>query len=221
MKIGHGVFCWEGIERVSNRYGSFFLDKMPYKKDDVTDIFVDTKALQKLTHKRVRIQCKVINTRESGHIGDLFLGIYPTTPSSGDVVDLGVGTLKLSYADWNPNIIKIALKPEDDRDELWIDPRKLYRLHDQTVEVYIEETTDECTPPPDLDQAESGVVHTGERNEESFNVQVKHVELQSVRIKPKITKIDDGLFTIQAQDPGEAGEPVDYYIHSPLENDHD
>ena len=128
MKIGQGVFGWDGEERRSNRYGSFNLLHSNCKVSIPT----------KLYGKRVRITCKVLKSRKSKHIGDLFLGIGPTQPEVGEVIELGVGVLHTEPCDWdergNPTII---LKPEDGRRELWIDPRKLYRLHDQTVEVFI------------------------------------------------------------------------------------
>jgi hypothetical protein len=54
-----------------------------------------------------------------------------------------VGTLEIDWTGTQSDgVPAVVLRPGDPRDELWIDPRKLYRLHDQTVELLIEETED-------------------------------------------------------------------------------
>jgi hypothetical protein len=58
----------------------------------------------------------------------------------------------------DPNITATVLAPSDGRETFWMDPRKLYRLHDQTVDVLVEETADEFTVAPDLKASEPGVV---------------------------------------------------------------
>jgi len=72
----------------------------------------------------------VKETRPSGHVGDFFRGLQPSTPKIGERIELGTGTI--FYDDHET----IGLRPDDGRDRDWLDPRKLYRLHDQTVELY-------------------------------------------------------------------------------------
>lgn len=135
-RIGTGIFGWSGAERRSNRYGAVHLgaENESVKMKDI----IDRPRLLRFAGKRVRIECVVLETRESGHIGDLFLGIYPSTPEVGERVELGVGTLGLIDPDWD-GLPSFVLRPDDGRADLWIDPCKLYRLHDQTVEMLMEE----------------------------------------------------------------------------------
>jgi hypothetical protein len=44
----------------------------------------------------------------------------------------------------------LIMAPGDGRKERWIDPRKLCRLHNQTVELSVEETTDAFDVAPDM-----------------------------------------------------------------------
>jgi hypothetical protein len=139
--IGIGIFTWNKKERVSNRYGSFFLSFESYEGEKTKldlDSFgiLNLDLIKDLTNKKVKVTCKVVETRKSSHIGDLFLKIFPTTPELNELVEFD-GILN-SEIDQDMDSLCFILKPEDNRKELWIDPKKLYRLHDQTVEVYME-----------------------------------------------------------------------------------
>jgi hypothetical protein len=151
IKLAHGVFTWSGSERRSDRYGSFNLLAEPFDGKEVTKPTYDTEVAKKLEDKRVRIFVRVLATRKSNHIGDLFLGILPSTPEVGEEVDLGVGILHTEPCEYDHKVTSTSLEPGDGRDTFWFDPRKLYRLHDQTVDIFVEETADEFTPAPDLD----------------------------------------------------------------------
>jgi hypothetical protein len=156
--LAHGVFTWSGSERRSDRYGSFILLAEPYGASPVTVPTYDTALAQKLSGKRVRIVVTVVETRRSGHIGDRFLNIYPTTPEVGEQIELGVGIFSTQPDEGDPKITSTILAPGDGREAFWLDPRKLYRLHDQTVDVFVEETDAEFTPAPDLKASEPGLV---------------------------------------------------------------
>jgi hypothetical protein len=148
-RVGHGVFGWNGQERRSDRYGAFVLVDSPYSGKHQASAKLDMVALKKVEGKRVRIACVVVETRQSGHVGDLFHNIYPTTPDVGEVVDLGVGILRLEDAEYpGEDRTAVVLEPGDDRKHFWIDPRKLYRLHDQTVDLFVEPTDADFTPRP-------------------------------------------------------------------------
>ena len=192
-KLGHGVFNWDGSERRSDRYGAFNLCAEPYDAKVVTEITYDKALAKELEDKRVRILVKVVETRESGHLGDMFLGIRPSTPEVGEEVDLGVGLFHTEPCEWDKKVTSTFLVPGEPptRETFWFDPNKLYRLHDQTVDVFIEETDAEFTPAwSPKAKAEDGMVVNGDG---SF--QAKGVEVVSgrTRLKPKVERLGDGL----------------------------
>lgn len=186
LKIGHGVFNWSRDERVSNRYGVFYLISTPMYMAACTTAFMDANAMQPFLGKRVRIVCKVLETRDSPHVGDLALGISPFTPNVGEEITLGVGNLIRKDYPEDP-FMGIGLQPEDCREQLWIDPRILYRLHDQTVDLYLEETDEPCSPAPEISCAK-GTWGTG-----SGGIQAKLVSIPD-RISPTVTSLGQGLF---------------------------
>lgn len=143
---GTGIFTWDGRERRSDRYGVFALDKTDYNETArARDVgWTITRAeLADLTGLQASIKVEVLETRQSGHIGDFFRGIFPETPDVGEVIDLGTGELFADFdrMDWAVGGFGIGLKPADGRENDWFDPRKLYRLHDQTVRVTVQVTT--------------------------------------------------------------------------------
>jgi len=130
-----GIFAWDGRERRTDRYGAIFLttttcDGTAHSKVDLSAV-----ELSRFLGRRVSIKARVLEARKSGHVGDLFRDIFPSTPEIGEVVDLGSGTFFIESAD---NRLSFGVKPDDDRRNDWFDPVKLYRLHDQTVELIIE-----------------------------------------------------------------------------------
>ena len=200
MLIGKGILTWDGKERREGRYGALKLNQETFKNDvKRSDTYLDTEAVKSFKG-RVRITCKVLETRESGHIGDVFLGIRPSTPEMGEVIEVGVG-LPLLEKSWD-DIPSLLLTPEDGRLVNWIDPRILYRLHDQTVELYAETTEDPCHPAPDLEvPTEEGVHCFGD---DSF--QVKNVDPETLaRVIPKVIPLGDGVFML-----GLPEGPVEY-----------
>lgn len=141
IKIGQGTLQWDRGERVGNRYGCFYLTDQQESKIEPK---FSAKAAQSLEGKRVKLTAEVKEARDSNHIGDIFLGIGPSTPNVGDSIDIGVGTFILEKnSEGKP---AMGLKPSDGRSELWIDPRILYRLHMQTVEVFAQETNEPDSP---------------------------------------------------------------------------
>ena len=189
-KLGHGVFAWNGEERRSDRYGAFVMSDSPYASKPAAKAKTNQTLLNSLVGKRVRLVAKVIENRESGHLGDLFHKISPTKPEVGEEIDLGVGTL-LTEPSWEEGTPCIILKPGDGRPTLWLDPRKLYRLHDQTVDLYVEETTDPFSEAPDLTLKEDpGVLDSGESDR---SLQVKQVPLPT-KVAPVFEEVGDGMF---------------------------
>jgi len=122
--LGTGILNWDRGERVSDRYGSVKLYSST--RSEETLLFDQGEAGQK-----GRLIARVIKNRKSNHIGDFFHGLFPEMPEVGEEILLGVG--KLFFED-----DVVGLKPEDGRETFWLDPKKLYRAHFQTVELYFE-----------------------------------------------------------------------------------
>ena len=85
--IGCGVLTWNRGERVTDRYGTVFL-----QNDENSDDIVPLEGHSSYGEKGTLL-ADVKKTRNSPHIGDLFRGLYPSTPEVGDKVVLGEGTL--------------------------------------------------------------------------------------------------------------------------------
>lgn len=156
MRIGFGIFTWDGRERRTDRYGAVMLASENYDRTARCSASADQQALQRMTGQRVRLWARVRESRESGHVGDLFLNIFPSRPEVNEEVVLGVGILRTLPSSYS--VLHVALEPRDGRQIFWIDPHKLYRLHDQTVELHCEETQADFTPAPDVKPAAEGSI---------------------------------------------------------------
>jgi hypothetical protein len=200
-RLGFGVFMWDGAERRSNRYGSFYPTDTTFGENPDTRVnaFIDQGVLRKLKGKRVKVTAKVVISRKSGHVGDLFLHVYPSQPAVGEEVVLGVGDLDSEIQGGLPAPV---LRPGDGRTELWIHPEKLYRLHDQTVTIYVEETDEDYSPAPQLKVDNTGAVGVG-----NGYIQAKKIEIEDGdKMAPKVERLGDGLFLVGGE--YEKGEPV-------------
>lgn len=191
-KVGYGVFTWPREERVYNRYGAFHLDREAYEGEGACAPRLDLPALNCFKGKRVRLTVEVVESRRSGHVGDLFLKIFPTQPSVGERIVLGVGRLDVLLLD---GVMCVALAPEDGRRELWIDPRLLYRAHDQTVNLYVEETKDPPHAAPVIAQAEAdGTVGA----DDAGGIQCKRERVEDVRLAPEFERLGGGMFVMHS-----------------------
>jgi hypothetical protein len=123
-ELGTGVLDWEREERISDRYG-------------LVELFLRPGELVKLNRVTEQLHGKLFaivrEVRESHHIGDLFHGVGPTVPEVGERVELGTGAIFFEDD-------AVGLVPDDYRTTLWLDIRGLYRLHNQTVTLYFEES---------------------------------------------------------------------------------
>lgn len=123
-ELGTGVLDWESEERISDRYG-------------LVELFLRLRELLKLNPVTEKLHGKLIaivrEIRELHHIGDLFHGVRPTIPEVGERVELGTGAIFFEED-------AVGLMPDDRRATLWLDIRALYRLHNQTVTLYFEES---------------------------------------------------------------------------------
>ncbi|MBI3584229.1 MAG: hypothetical protein HY096_09830 [Nitrospinae bacterium] len=125
MYIGKGVLNWDRKERISDRYGTVFLFF-----DEWCDKYC--RFLDKsINNQHGKLTAKVIKTRKSMHIGDLVRGFFPSTPKVGQKFTLGEGKV-FFVGD------AVGLVPDDVRDSDWLNPKVLYKLHHQTVELYFE-----------------------------------------------------------------------------------
>jgi hypothetical protein len=131
--IGKGWLSWPRMERVSDRYGTvgLYTSAMQGK--------VLTRGLEGRTG---RLYARVTAQGLSEHIGDLFRGFAPprTTdacPPIGSEHVLGEGTV---FYDEVEGTVHVGLEPADGRDADWLDPETLYLLHEQEVELRLEES---------------------------------------------------------------------------------
>jgi hypothetical protein len=205
-QIGFGIVAWDGDERRSNRYGAIVLHHMPYSGSDRVKPSIDAGAVASYRGQRVRLFARIVESRVSGHAGDAGLRIRPPTesPEVGREVDLGVGLLDSEPVSWS-GLPAVVLRPGDDRPELWIDPRKLYVIHDQTVELSVAPTDDDFTPAPVI------VCSEGAFDNGDGSFQFKKVTTPGT-IEPTITKVGDGLFVLEPPTsiPGSFGRRLPY-----------
>lgn len=161
-----GIFMWGGEERRSDRYGFVTVCKTSFDGRSKANVSVsDPFALAYLVNQRAAIKVTVLEARKSGHVGDLSRKIYPVTPAVGATFDLGVGTLRSIACDWSGIGIAIGLEPDDGRPSDWFNPRILYQLHDQTVEISIEASDAPKAPPrpePSIHGFTMEIVPTGD-----------------------------------------------------------
>jgi hypothetical protein len=126
IELGLGQLWWPRSERQTDRYGTVFL--LTGSDADTYVSFQNAPVGQP-----GRLLAVVVETRRSGHCGDIARSLAPTTPTVGEEITLGAGTLFTETdADLDvPNAVGLAA--DDHRDADWLDPRALYRCHNQTV----------------------------------------------------------------------------------------
>ena len=132
FEIGRGVLNWPRVERIGDRYGAVVLLEEPLGDPIANfDKVIPPVELKQPPDGELRgwLVAVVEETRQSGHLGDVFDGVRPKTPEVGEEILLGSGTLFFE----GPTV---GLSPDDGRKTRWLDIRKLYRAHDQTVALY-------------------------------------------------------------------------------------
>ena len=139
IMLGRGRLNWPGSERRSDRYGLVTLLSPPpdgTQRGGPMPVYGATLpwAVALPVGRRGRLIAVAVETRESEHIGDLFRGIGPTTPDVGEEIVLGAGEVFAQEIEG----LYVGLRPDDGRDSDWLDPRALYRAHDQTVDLFFE-----------------------------------------------------------------------------------
>lgn len=186
-KIGSGIFSWCSSERRSRRYGTLWLTGSNYENSEHANVEWLKETAMAFVGKRVSIYAVVVKSRVSGHAGDHSIGMSPSRPKEGEKIDLGVGRFFISEEAFKT----CGISPSDGRSEFWIDPTALYRLHDQTVEIFAEETEAQETPRPNI-VAENGAFSNGDGT-----FQVSGAEFETgVFIPPVITDLGGGAFSV-------------------------
>lgn len=121
--IGTGFLTWHSIERQTDRYGTVTLFDGPDSDANAELDLSDVGQVGSLV-------AHVLETRPSPHIGDVVQGLGPSTPEVGEVVTLGTGRLFAYDEGW---ALSVGVDPLDGREDKWLDPVALYRVHSQTV----------------------------------------------------------------------------------------
>lgn len=213
IKLGCGIFMWNAAERRTQQYGYFFLCDKPYNESIIVDVEYNSQAMVDLRGDKVKLTAVVLETRASGHAGDLYIDILPTTPSVGEEIVLGVGRFDINYNPFPPPTYEMCLFPSDGRSTYWLDPKVLYRLHDQTVELYAETTEEPDHLVPHIKPVRQAgkAISNGDGT-----IQIVGLPLQegkTMKIKPNITSLGGGLFSFEMPNTqGNKGDQFDVEI---------
>lgn len=134
MILGTGILTWDVRERRSDRYGTVWLmnDGHTSISSDDPELLLDESAVASVVGRKGRLVARVISVRQSTHIGDLFRGIGPVQPDEGEEIELGIGE---AFSEQQHYGLAVGLRPDDGRQGDWLDPHKLYRAHEQLVEL--------------------------------------------------------------------------------------
>lgn len=215
--LATGILGWSKHARQSKEYGHVCVDPEGYStgvRAGVPVLF-DTDLLNSLRGHRVRIVAVVIEARQSEHCGDMFVfdpdtGVHvkPSKPEVGEEVELGVGRFQVKH---DPGFVNPLFGVNTNDDSMFqMDPERLYRLHDQTVHVYVERTTDPNTPRTRLiwDKAADKGKGTGDGC-----IQVNTVvgENDVVRARGTLQSLGDGMFVMEPL-RGRLGELADVVV---------
>lgn len=138
-QIGEGILTWASYEKITRRYGQVTLGGIT-SQGDVRGIQKwNEDVLWAMEGQWVKLWALVLESRGSGHRGDVDLGLTPSAPEVGETIVLGVGELTTYKSPWGDRTgfpsYYVGLRPAKHRSELWMDPRNLYRLHDQVVQL--------------------------------------------------------------------------------------
>ena len=133
ITLGSGVFSWNRYERVTDRYGSVLL--LPEGGDSRSLLPQPSQINRELAKQcdglKGKLSVKVTATRESTHIGDFCRGLVPKTPKVGATIKLGEGVFFIEPA--IEGGVQIGVRPADGRASDWLNPKALYRAHEQSV----------------------------------------------------------------------------------------
>lgn len=132
LSIGTGRLTWDRSERISDRYGAIYLIDHGDSLSSGPTPYSELNIPQEWKGRRVRITARVLESRDSTHIGDMFHGVYPRTPAVGESILLGEGYLRAGLN--RDNSMTVELVPLDGESRRYR-LRGLYDAHEQTVEL--------------------------------------------------------------------------------------
>jgi len=137
--LGQGTLTWSANERRSDRYGSVYL--IPDGRNSLCHApsrsLVKEDVAHTLTGRYGEIVAVVLQARESTHIGDLFHGLFPEKPEVGEIIPLGTGRFFWERAPEGGVQIGVSPDAGDHRPKgWWLDAPRLYRAHEQTVQLF-------------------------------------------------------------------------------------
>lgn len=135
--LGAGRLTWSPVERQSDRYGAVWL--MPDREEcnslspgPFPSCILET--AQKLENQHGTLYAEIKAVRTSTHVGDLARGFSPETPEIGEKITLGTGFL---FTGIIPKTgLTVGIRPTYGRPKDWLEPRALYRCHEQTLGLF-------------------------------------------------------------------------------------
>lgn len=194
--LASGIFMWFGSERQTDRYGAFYASPENFDNDVKVTVKVYRSNVDKFIGKRVRIIAEVTENRTSGHAGDSFHDLLPNPAKVGSKVEVGIGTLTTEEKEGH---VFLIVSPDDGRKEFWMNPKRFFELHDQTVKIYAEETTD---PAPEVFKGKPVVGDQAIVNGDgTLQTKTKNPPTKTTRafsISPEIVPMGDGMFIATA-----------------------
>lgn len=129
--LGEGVLSWPNMERVSDRYG---VVDLAHELDGDTYVIFD----EVTTQTRGALVAVVLDVLDEWAFEDRYgMGALYVRPAVNEAVPLGTGTLFTEeFASMHgdrPGRILVGVQPDDGRDERWLNPAELARVHHQRV----------------------------------------------------------------------------------------
>ena len=194
IKIGQGTITWDGYERRSDRYGTVALCSTQYKGGDVGSWELDVETIKAHLGTEGVLLAIPTKTRQSDHAGDRRRKIFPSIPVIGEEIPLGQGVLFMepNHGGWGSE--SVGVEPTDGRTRDFMNPKALYRVHEQTVELYFIPGGE--MPPYEPGASNEGTVTTGSDEDGGFYQIKSSLREPKGRIQPQARKISDELFVM-------------------------
>lgn len=133
--LGTGVLTWHAGERRTDRYGTVFLMPAGCNSRGLGIPPSLVRFNPALAATCGQIAARVMETRDSTHVGDWALGVFPSRPEVGELVALGEGTLFFEERPEGGHAVGVRPALAGGREHHWMEPAALYRVHEQTVEL--------------------------------------------------------------------------------------
>lgn len=133
--LAKGILDWPKRERQTDRYG-------------LVNVGAECPRAYIQVGEKGKLIAKIIEKREVAHIGDLFRGITPKPGLEGEVLILGEGEFFVEEItdEFKGKITCMGVKPDDNRFSDWLDPHKLYKIHNQIVSLWFEKSNSNHQP---------------------------------------------------------------------------